>query len=230
MSKSAFSLAGAVQRLAFPLFVGTAIALMLLGRVDHPAVSVLRAHALDALAPVVDVLSRPMAAVDAGVDRIDRFVDVYDENARLREENERLLHWRAAAHRLGAENEEFRRLLSTVSEPRDAFVTARIVGMSSGVFVRTALINAGSADGVEVGQAVVASRGVLGRIVEVGARSARVLLLTDLNSRVPVTVESNRSPRSSPATTPTRSRCRSSPTTETGSPSATVWSRRARAA
>jgi len=194
MWKSALSLGGAVQRFAFQLFAGLAIGLMVLSRVEHPAVATVRAQAVDVFAPVIEVASRPMAALDDGIARVDHFFDVYEENARLREENERLFHWQAAARQFEAENSAFRDLLSTVAEPRNAFVTARIIGMSSGSFVRTSLINAGSNDGVDVGQAVVTAHGMLGRIVEVGTRSARVLLLTDLNSRVPVAVESSRAP------------------------------------
>ncbi|MBC6439199.1 MAG: rod shape-determining protein MreC [Rhodospirillales bacterium] len=194
MLKTALSLGGVIQRFAFPLFVGIAIGLMVLSRIDHPAVSMLRTQAVDVLAPVIEIVSKPMATVDSVVARVDHFFEVYDENARLRAENERLLHWQAVARQLEAENDQYRDLLSVVAEPRDAFVTARIIGMSSGTFVRTALINAGSVAGLDVGQAVVTSHGMLGRIVEVGTRSARVLLLTDLNSRVPVVLGSNRSP------------------------------------
>ena len=194
MWKSALSLSYVVQRLVFPLFVGLAIGLMVLSRVEHPAVSTVRAQAVDVLAPVIEIASRPMAALDAGIAEVDHFFDVYEENERLRLENERLLHWQTEARQLEAENADFRSLLSTVAEPRNAFVTARIIGLSSGSFVRTALINAGSADGVDVGQAVVTSYGMLGRIIEVGTRSSRILLLTDLNSRVPVALESSRDP------------------------------------
>ena len=57
-----------------------------------------------------------------------------------------------------------------------------------GAFVRTVLINAGERNGIEKGQAAVTGDGLAGRIAEVGQRSARVLLLTDINSRVPEVV------------------------------------------
>jgi rod shape-determining protein MreC len=59
----------------------------------------------------------------------------------------------------------------------------------SGPFLRTILVNAGSEQGVLKGQAVVDDRGLLGRIVGTGRKSSRVLLLSDLNSRIPVIVE-----------------------------------------
>src|SRR3546814_10996914 len=54
------------------------------------------------------------------------------------------------------------------------------------------MINLGAANGIEDGQAVLGRRGLLGRIVQTGERSARILLITDLNARIPVLVESSR--------------------------------------
>ena len=192
MIKLTVSLRGIVQRFSLPILIGAAIGLMLLNRVDNPVVSNVRTQVIDVLSPVMDVLSRPVVAVQSGVDYVDHFFSVFEDNARLREENDRLMHWQAVARRLGSENEEFRILLSTVAEPRNAFVTGRVIGMSSGTFVRTALVSAGANDGVAVGQAVVTAQGMIGRVVEVGSRSARVLLLTDLNSRIPVVFERSR--------------------------------------
>ena len=74
----------------------------------------------------------------------------------------------------------------------DPPVAARVVGDSGGAFVHSVLVNAGGQDGVRKGQAAVNGEGLVGRVAEVGERSARVLLVTDLNSRIPVLLESQR--------------------------------------
>ena len=61
-----------------------------------------------------------------------------------------------------------------------------MVADSASAFVRSVLIGAGEAQGLHPGQPVVNGAGLVGRVVEVGARSARVLLITDLISRIPV--------------------------------------------
>jgi rod shape-determining protein MreC len=66
--------------------------------------------------------------------------------------------------------------------------TGRIIGQSSGNYVRAVLINVGRTAGVARGNVAVDADGVLGRVIAVGERTARVLLLTDLNSRIPVKV------------------------------------------
>src|SRR3546814_20081845 len=75
-----------------------------------------------------------------------------------------------------------------VPDPAMSYLTARVVGDPGGAFVRTVLINAGERNGVETGQAAITGDGLAGRVAEVGHRSARILLLTDINSRVPVAV------------------------------------------
>jgi rod shape-determining protein MreC len=80
--------------------------------------------------------------------------------------------------------------------PRSAvsYVTARVIANSGGAFVRMILINAGTEDRVGRGQAVITGEGLIGRLTEVGDRASRVLLITDLNSRIPVTIEGTHVP------------------------------------
>lgn len=178
-----------LQRFAFVLLVGSAFALMLLGRLDNAVVERIRLGVVDAFAPIIDVVSRPVSAANDLADEVRELVSLRTELARVREENERLLQWQTVARRLEAENAAFRSLLSAKSETSSFLIAARVVADAGGPFVRTVLLNAGRRDGVRKGQAVVNSEGMVGRIAEVGERSARVLLLSDLNSRVPVVNE-----------------------------------------
>ena len=67
-----------------------------------------------------------------------------------------------------------------------------MVGDPGGAFVRTVVVTAGARDGVRRGQAVMSGQGLVGRVVQVGEWSSRVLLITDLNARIPVVLESTR--------------------------------------
>ncbi len=185
---------GWIQRFALVLFIGAALGLMIMGRADVRLIERLRVGMTDIATPVLDVLSRPVASVSEAIEYGRGLLALNAENARLREENARLRNWESVARRLGRENAAFRSLLNMADDPRLSFVTARVVADSSGVFVRTVLINAGARDGLRGGQAVITGDGLVGRIVETGEHSARVLLLTDLNARVPVVVEQSRVP------------------------------------
>ncbi len=187
--KAAVPIRNLLQRFAFVLLVGSAFALMLLGRFDNSAVERARLGIIDAFTPILDVVSRPVSAANAVVRDIGELIELRTELARVKEENERLLQWQTVARRLEAENAAFRSLLSAKIETSSFVVAARVVADAGGPFVRTVLLNAGRRDGVAKGQAVVNAEGMVGRIAEVGERSSRVLLLSDLNSRVPVVNE-----------------------------------------
>ena len=181
-----------LQRFAFVLLAGTALTLMILGKADSPVVERLRVTITDAAMPVLEVLTHPIVSVNAVVDTVNDLVYLRSENTRLRAENERLRGWHDAARLLEQENIAFRDLLGFVADPQPVFISARVIGDSGGAFVRSQLLNAGAADGVRNGQAVVNGDGLVGRVVSTGERSSRVLLLTDLNSRIPVAAETSR--------------------------------------
>jgi len=182
----------AIERLSLPLLVVISMLLIIVGKADQIAVQSLRYSVMDAAAPALDMLSRPAAALNATVDRVRRFVAVYRDNARLAEENERLLGWQQLALRLSAENAELRELSKLVSEPTTSFVTTRVIADSGGAYARSLMVNAGRDSGVTRGQAAITGGGLVGRVSDVGSQAARILLITDLNSRVPVIVETTR--------------------------------------
>lgn len=181
-----------VQHITFPLLALLSVMMIILGKADRVAFETLRISVMDAAAPMLDVLSRPLAVLDSIVDRTRGFLTVYRENARLTEENERLLSWQQTARKLASENAELRGLLKLAPEPPTSFVTARVIANSGGAYVRSVMVNAGHDSGVMRGQSAVTGEGLVGRVSEVGSRAARILLITDLNSRIPVIVEGSR--------------------------------------
>ncbi|MBM3537698.1 MAG: rod shape-determining protein MreC [Alphaproteobacteria bacterium] len=180
------------QRFTFLGLVAMSVGLMVFGKAEAPLVERARTTVTDAMVPILDAVSRPVATVAEIADRINVIIDVHAENTRLREENERLLRWQAVAHRLETENRSLRDLSRVAPEDTVSFVSARVVADAGGTFVRSVLVMAGTRDAVAKGQTAITAEGLVGRVGEVGERSARVLLLTDLNSQVPVVLESSR--------------------------------------
>jgi rod shape-determining protein MreC len=126
------------------------------------------------------------------VAEIDSMLTLREENAELRLAIDRLKRWELVARRMEAENAALRGLLNLRIESKPSFVTARVIGDSGNAYVRTLLANVGAVDGIVQGQAAITGEGMAGRVVEVGRRASRVLLVTDLNSRIPVVIESTR--------------------------------------
>lgn len=180
------------QRGTFLLLVAASLTLMMLGKSEAPWVEKARTMVADVTAPVLALLTEPVTATERLFANLEELVDLRAENARLKAERERLLEWQRTAIRLEAENRALSQLLNLAPDPHTSYVTARVVGDQVGAFVREMLVAAGARDGIEKGQAAITGDGLAGRVADVGQRSARVLLLTDINSRIPVLVERTR--------------------------------------
>jgi rod shape-determining protein MreC len=182
----------ALARLSLPVLIAVAFGTMLLGRADAPMVERARMMLADALTPIWAAVQEPVTAVRDGVAEVQALWNLRSENARLVEENERLRRWQAAALALEAENALLRRQLAWIPDPAPHFRTARVVADAGGTYARAVLLATGPQHNIRKGQVALDERGFVGRVTEVGARSARVLLATDINSRIPVVIENSR--------------------------------------
>ncbi|MBF0248845.1 MAG: rod shape-determining protein MreC [Alphaproteobacteria bacterium] len=183
---------GLPHRFGYLGLVILAFGLMLMGKADTAMMERVRASVTDAVAPVLDVLSRPMAAMDRLVANVTELSELREENARLREENALLLQWQTAARKLSLENQQLKGLLNFAPGAEPSYIAGRVIADTGGAFVHSVVINAGRRDGVTKGQAVITGEGLVGRVHGVGNLAVRVLLITDLNSRIPVVVETTR--------------------------------------
>ena len=180
------------QRFAFVSLIISAVALMIVGKADILLIERTRAVVADALSPILDAMSRPAATVAEFMENVRELASLRAENARLKAENARLQHWQTVARRLDSENVVLHEHLNVIPDPDPAFVTARVVGDLGSAFGHSMMLNAGARDGVRKGQAVLAGEVLVGYIAEVGERASRLLLLTDINAKLPVMVEASR--------------------------------------
>ena len=168
--------------------VATGLAMLLVARVNPDGAVRLRGVVLDTVAPVWAVVRAPVDGVARAGDAVGAYLGAVDENRQLKRE---LADARAALQLAKADQLALRQLqrLNAVSEPKRRFVvTARIVSATPGSVVRTAIIAAGRIQGVKLGQPAISTDGLIGRTIEVGRHSARLLLLSDPASRVPVVI------------------------------------------
>lgn len=180
------------NRFAYAFLLAIALGFLLLGKANPQLLTQFRMAVSDVSAPLLDALSRPAVTVSDMIAEAQELAQLRDENNQLRADNARLLQWQATARKLMAENKQLSSLLGFGADASPTSVTARVIGDSGGAFVRSLLVNAGQQNGVRKGQVAVDGTGLLGRVAEVGERSARVLLINDLNSRIPVVIESSR--------------------------------------
>ncbi len=182
----------ALARLTLPVMVIASFGLMLVGKVDTVLVERARIAVYDASAPVYAALAEPLDQIHKASAEVMRLWGLRDENARLREENDQLRRWQSIALTLDAENRRLKAALHWIPDPEASYVTARVVADAGGIYAKAVLLSVGPNHGLRKGEIALDERGLVGRITEVGSRTARVLLITDMNSRVPVILESSR--------------------------------------
>ncbi len=148
-----------------------------------------RVAVVDAFLPLISFVNAPFRFVAETIQNISGLTQIRAENARLKSENKELHEWYQTAMLLRSENQSLKDLLNVIPEPDQSYITTRIIADSGSGFVKTVLLEAGIANFIQEGQAVLGSQGMIGRIIEVGERASRVLLLSDINSHIPVVIE-----------------------------------------
>ena len=181
-------MARTLRRILLGSLTVVALALFALWRVDSPRIEAMRLGLADRAAPFLAVTSVPFARLMMLVEDWERFSSLHQQNRDLRREIERLRGWRDAAQQLERENAQLRALNNVQLSPRLAYATAEIFADPRSPFGRSVMASVGADDGVADGSAVVDGRGLVGRVVGVGAGVSRILLLTDFSSRVPIKI------------------------------------------
>ena len=136
------------------------------------------------------IVSVPENFVKKSYVTIVNHFNVYDENKLLKEKLDFEL---SKNYNFEYILEENKRLKSTIEETN--ILTSEIIGKvlvdKKSPFLRSVIINRGSKDRVELGMAVMDKSYLIGKVVEVSFTTSRVLLLSDLNSKVPVDIMPN---------------------------------------
>ena len=179
----------ALAKLTLPVLFVASFGVILLGKVDTMVADRARVSLGDVLAPIYAAMAVPMGQAHAILRDLASTWNMRAEDQRLRAENRTLRQWQTAALALEAENQRLKAELHWVPTPAPEFVTARVVADDGGVYAKAVLLSVGPNHFIRKGQIALDQSGLVGRVTDVGTRSARVLLITDLNSRIPVVLE-----------------------------------------
>lgn len=180
------------QRFSFVLLTIVAFGVLLIGKADTVMLSRLRIWAADSVGPFIHAISTPVQTARETAGNVQAYFSLQERVEALQRENQALRDWEQQARTLKAENEALRALLKVTPNPRVAFISAPVIADASSGFVRGVIALAGREHGVRKGQAAMVGNGMVGRVQDVGERVSRVMLLTDINSRLPILIERTR--------------------------------------
>lgn len=161
-------------------------ALIFIGKADLLAIRTLQTNVSGIFAPLFNVVAAPVRAVETMFEGMRTVASLREETVRLRAENERLKRWRRRSEILESENRQLRTVLGAVIPADRQAVTARAIAAPGSSFSHTMMITHGTDKRIQRGDPVVTADGLVGYIIEVSKRHSWVLMLSDVNSRLPI--------------------------------------------
>lgn len=174
------------------LFV-IALLLILVHKIDLGLISGVSKGVFFISAPLIHTAVLPAEGLSYAYKKTAEIISVYEENERLREENGELFLLKDRMKALQAENAILKKLLHHIDVPNTRSYTARVIAENGNAFANSLIIYLGNAyPYVKSGYAVVNTAGLIGRIDIVSGRYARVTLITDINSKIPVVSQKSR--------------------------------------
>ena len=181
-----------VKKFAIVILFISAFAMMLINKTDTVIIEKTSSVATDVVSPLIDVLVIPARLLSSVYDYVHELKRIRDDNAVLREENKKLVMMTGKARALEIENRLLSGLLNYTPPPEATFVTARVIAEEGNAFSHSLIAYTAGNPNVKKGQVVLNENGVIGRVEQVGQMYSKIILITDINSKIPVVVERTR--------------------------------------
>ena len=159
------------------------------GRFDNSNLSnELRAKSINAVYSITSIVSSPINLIKNGLESIYEIQNIYEENQRFKEMQ--LLDSASFQEMVSMKLKiaQYESLLNASNDIEYDFRTSRIVGDFSNYFNGTLIVNSGKEENIKLDMPVSGSNGIIGRISHVGENLSRVLLISNINSRIPVII------------------------------------------
>lgn len=178
-----------IRRILIGFLVLFLLVIFLFWRIDSPRVERFRAQLVDRIVPTFDFVLVPVTKAAAMIENFQSYSRIHEQNQELRRELQQMKAWKEAALQLEQKNAKLLDLNNVRLDPKLTYVTGVVLADSGSPFRQSVLLNIGERDGIVDGWAATDGLGLVGRISGVGRSTARVILLNDANSRIPVLIQ-----------------------------------------
>ena len=188
--RSAFLKKGNQQRFSLIALILFSIFIIVLGKYNFKGVNFLKLSIKEVVYRTTFIVSVPENFVISSYQTINDHFSLYSNYKNLKKDYESLKATKLNADFLKSENEALKSKIDDVSTQSSELLAKVIIDKKS-PFLRSVIVNRGSKDNVILGMAVLDEKFLVGKVVEVNYSTSRVLLLSDLNSKIPVSIEPN---------------------------------------
>jgi len=170
-----------------------ALLLILVHKIDIGVFSGISKGVFYITTPIIHTITLPAKGLSYAYKKTSEIINVYKENQRLTKENDELFLLKDNIKALKAENALLKNMLHHIDIPQIKSRTARVISENGNAFAKSLILYLGKAHKeIKPGYAVLTPNGMVGRIDIVSGKYARVILITDINSKIPVVSEKSR--------------------------------------
>ena len=187
--RSAFLKRGTQQRFSLFVLIIISVLLILVETIETKPLNKIRSFVKDVVYRGAIVISSPIKGISDLTDFMNNHLNLSSDYDKLVEENEKLKSNISEVDFLALENAQLRKLIDEQVESSSNFVSARVMLEEQSPYLNSFVINIGSNKNIKNGMAVLDGKNFIGRIVDVNFFSSRVLLVADLNSKIPILSE-----------------------------------------
>ena len=187
--RSAFLRRGTQQRFSLFVLVILSVVLIFVETIETRPLNKVRSFVKDVVYRSATIVSFPLKSVNNFAGFLENHLNLYSNYNELIKENNELKNNISKTDFLELENSQLRKLIDEQIESSSNLVSARVMIDKQSPYLNSFVINIGSNKSIENGMAVLDGKNFIGRIVDVNFFSSRVLLVSDLNSKIPVLSE-----------------------------------------
>tara|TARA_B100000941_G_scaffold289484_1_gene268951 strand:- start:8 stop:862 length:855 start_codon:yes stop_codon:yes gene_type:complete len=186
--RSALLQRGARQKFSLFVLILISIVIFALDNTNIKPIKFLRSVLNDSIYRISAISSSPIKFTSATKNFFERQIFIHKENEKLRTEVAELRKQKLDTSYLETENKQLQEVVQLDKKLAFSTVGAKIMLDKNSPYLNSAIINKGTNSGIKLGMPVLSKGHLIGRIVEVNYISSRILLLNDLNSKIPVVI------------------------------------------
>ena len=187
--RSAFLRTDTKQRFSLFFLVLFSIILIFVEKIDTKPLNYTRSFIKDGIYRVSQLASYPGKSFKNSINFIEEHINLNKEYKVLKKENEILKSKIVQDEFLNLENSQLKKLIDEQVASQSNLVSSRVIIDKQSPYLNSFIINSGSNKNIKNGMTVLDGKYFIGRIVDVNFFSSRVLLVSDLNSRIPAIIE-----------------------------------------
>ena len=186
--RSALLQSGAKQKFSLFVLIIASVLIFALDNLELKPIKALRSVINDGVYRLSAISSSPISFASASKSFLSNHFNIYKENEELKKKIELLEKDRFDTLYLQTENNQLQEVLELDKTTSYSTVGAKIMLDKNSPYLNSVVINKGSNVGIKLGMPVLNKGNLVGRIVEVNYISSRILLLNDLNSKIPAVI------------------------------------------